>query len=45
MSEAGSQGVHNAFEEKIIGEEILGRKGDLAILTSLRKRFSKWYHS
>lgn len=27
MLEAGSQGVHSAFEEKIIGEEILGKKG------------------
>jgi len=45
MSEAGNQGVHNASEEKIIGEQILGKKGDLAILISLGKRFSKWYHS
>lgn len=26
MLEAGSQGLHNAFGEKIIGEEILGKK-------------------
>lgn len=26
MSEADSQGLHNSFEEKIIGEEILGKK-------------------
>lgn len=45
MLEAGSQKVHIAFEEKITGENILGKKGDLAILFSLEERFSKCYHS
>lgn len=38
MLEAGSQEVHIAFEEKITGEKILGKKkGDWAIYFLWRK--------